>query len=37
MDVSENRVLQRNMVKIRQSHEELVVAEFENMEKEKTA
>jgi hypothetical protein len=33
MDVAENRVLQRNMAKIKQSHEELVMDEFGNMEK----
>jgi hypothetical protein len=33
MDVSENHALQRNMAKIKQSHEEIVVAKFENMEK----
>jgi hypothetical protein len=33
MDVSENHALQRNMAKIKHSHEEIVVAKFENMEK----
>jgi hypothetical protein len=33
MDVAGNRVLQRNMAKIKQSHEELAMDEFGNMEK----
>jgi hypothetical protein len=35
MNVAENRVLHRNMEKIEQNHEELAVAEFANMEKER--
>jgi hypothetical protein len=31
MDVAKNRVLHRNMGKIKQNHEELFVAEFANM------
>jgi hypothetical protein len=34
MDVPENHVLQQNMAKIKQGHEELDVAESGNMEKE---
>jgi hypothetical protein len=35
MDASETRILEQNMAKLKQSHEEQVFAEFRNMEKER--